>query len=132
RRRSSTSSAELVETADYDSAGRPTSTTRLPSQLDEDHVYGDVLGRLTQTIRSIHTVDDAGADQTLTLTESRTYDDGAQTVTIVENATTVGGTPRSKTTTLTLDLLDRVVKVQENLPQGGTHTRTITYSADGL
>ncbi|MDP2345518.1 MAG: DNRLRE domain-containing protein [Deltaproteobacteria bacterium] len=125
RRRSSI--GVFNDTFETDGAGRTTSTTKDPSELSERYEYKDALGRMTKRVRTIHTVDDAGADQTLSTTETRAYADSSTSRTVTITETSEGPTPRTKTTTLTLDQLDRIVRVDEDLPGTAPHARTVTF-----
>jgi RHS repeat-associated protein len=131
--RKSTSSTAVRETFTHDRAGRVVSTSSEPSELTDAYEWNDVLGRMTKHTRTVHTVDVQGDPTTLTVVETRAYHDTPEqrTVTITETASIDVG-ERTKTTTLFLDGLDRIIRVDEVLPDASVHRRTITRVADGM
>ncbi|MHB8874599.1 MAG: RHS repeat-associated core domain-containing protein [Myxococcaceae bacterium] len=96
----------------YDALGRQTHVEDKETGLVETFEYKDVLGRLTKHVRSVRS-----RGQTLEDVETRTYADSpsGSVVTVLHTVSTGQGAPRTKTTTLTLDAMARVVKKEDTV-----------------
>ncbi|MHA7632465.1 RHS repeat-associated core domain-containing protein [Corallococcus sp. M7] len=94
----------------YDHAGRPTRVEDAELGLVEEMEYSDVLGRLTRTTRTVGTSN----ARTLTLVETRTYDDAQHLVTVSRTIDTGDG-QRTESQTQLMDTAGRVLETRRQV-----------------
>ncbi|NBD08507.1 RHS repeat-associated core domain-containing protein [Corallococcus silvisoli] len=109
----------------YDAAGRVTRVEDAELGLVEQMEYSDVLGRLTRTTRTVQTSN----GRSLSLVETRTYDDPARLVTLTRTIDTGSG-PRTETQTQLMDTAGRVLETRRDV-DGHAAVDTYRYTERG-
>ncbi|MFP2929566.1 RHS repeat domain-containing protein [Pyxidicoccus sp. 3LG] len=123
--KSESATGGIHEVRTYDSAGRVIEREDKELGLHETYEYGDVLGRTTKVERKVLSRGD-----TLTWTETRTYQDARHQVEVRRTIDTGAGQRRTEEETLEIDSAGRTLSVERTV--GGVKAKeTFNYTERG-